>query len=80
MEYVKANPFISNSNALTLENVRRFTIAVANPYWSPILPATFDLKSLTDAKKIKYKGVNGQDHIFYHRKKVVHTMTNTLLM
>ncbi|MEK6912425.1 MAG: helicase C-terminal domain-containing protein [Nanoarchaeota archaeon] len=69
MEYVKANPFISNSNALTLENVRRFTIAVANPYWSPILPATFDLKSLTDAKKIKYKGVNGQDHIFYHRKK-----------
>ncbi|MEK6741899.1 MAG: helicase C-terminal domain-containing protein [Nanoarchaeota archaeon] len=69
MEYVKENPFISNSNGLTLENVRRFTVAVANPYWSPILPATFDLKSLTDAKKIKYKGVNGQDHIFYHRKK-----------
>lgn len=69
MEYVKENPFISNSNGLTLENVRRFTVAVANPYWSPILPATFDLKSLIDAKKIKYKGVNGQDHIFYHRKK-----------
>ncbi|MFH1311438.1 MAG: helicase C-terminal domain-containing protein [Nanoarchaeota archaeon] len=69
LEYVRQNPFISNPSNLTLENVRRFTIAAANPYWSPILPSTFELKSLTDAKKIRYKGVNGQEHIFYHRKK-----------
>ena len=69
LEYVKQNPFINNPGNLTFENVRRFTIAVANPYWSPILPANFELKSLTDAKRIRYKGVNGQEHIFYHRKK-----------
>lgn len=69
MEYVKQNPFISNPNNLSMEHVRRFTVAVANPYWSPILPANFDFKALTDAKKRKYHGVNGQDHIFYHRKK-----------
>ena len=69
LEYVKKNPFISNPENLTLENVRRMTIAVANPYWSPILPADFELKSLTDAKKRRYKGVNGQEHVFYHRKK-----------
>ena len=69
MEYVRQNPFISNSGNLTLENVRRFTVAASNPYWSPILPANFELKSLTDAKRIRYNGVNGQEHIFYHRKK-----------
>ncbi len=69
LEYVKENPFISNPENLTLENVRRVTIAVANPYWSPILPADFELKSLTDAKKRRYRGVNGQEHVFYHRRK-----------
>lgn len=68
MHYVKQNPFLSNTGNLTLENVRRFTIAAANPYWSPILPAEFEFKALTDAKRIKYRGVNGQDHVFYHRK------------
>jgi len=69
MDYVRMNPFLSHTNNLTLDNVRRFTVAAANPYWSPILPAEFDFKALTDAKKIKYKGVDGKEHIFYHRKK-----------
>ncbi|MEX2017129.1 MAG: helicase C-terminal domain-containing protein [Candidatus Pacearchaeota archaeon] len=68
MEYVKQNPFLSNVGNLTLENVRRFTVAASNPYWSPILPSAFEFKSLTDAKRIKYNGVNGEEHTFYHRK------------
>lgn len=68
MDYVKQNPFLSHPEDLNLEHIRRFTVAAANPYWSPILPAAFEFKALTDAKKIKYRGVNGQDHIFYHRK------------
>ena len=68
MEYVKENPFISNPENLGFEHVRRMTIAVANPYWSPIVPADFELKALTDAKKRRYKGVNGKEHVFYHRK------------
>ncbi len=68
MDYVRQNPFLSNTSNLTIENVRRFTVAAANPYWSPILPAEFEFKALTDAKRIKYRGVNGQEHIFYHRR------------
>lgn len=68
MDYVRQNPFLSNTGNLTLENVRRFTVAAANPYWSPILPAEFEFKALADARRIKYMGVNGHEHIFYHRK------------
>ena len=39
MDYVRQNPFLSHVSNLTLDNVRRFTIAASNPYWSPILPA-----------------------------------------
>jgi len=69
LEYVKENPFISQPNRLDLEDVRRITVAASNPYWSPILPASFELKVLTDSKKKRYKGSNGEDYIFYHRKK-----------
>ncbi|MCK5625072.1 hypothetical protein KAI04_04485 [Candidatus Pacearchaeota archaeon] len=69
LEYVEENPFIENSRNLNIENVRRITIAAANPYWSPIIPSNFELKSLTDSQKKKYKGCNGEDYIFYHRKR-----------
>ncbi|MEK6828939.1 MAG: helicase C-terminal domain-containing protein [Nanoarchaeota archaeon] len=70
MDYVRQNPFLSHLSNLTLplEDVRRFTIAAANPYWSPILPAEFEFKALTDAKRIRYMGVDRKEHIFYHRK------------
>jgi len=69
LKYVKENPFLKNPEGLDIENLRRITIAAANPYWSPIIPSTFELKSLTDAKKKRYKGCNGENYIFYHRKK-----------
>ncbi|HEA46157.1 MAG TPA: hypothetical protein ENH99_00020 [Candidatus Pacearchaeota archaeon] len=69
LEYVKENPFLNNPEKISFENVRRMTIAASNPYWSPLLPATFELKVLTDARKRKYKGVGGEDYVFYHRKK-----------
>ena len=68
MEYVKENPFISNPENLGFEHVRRMTIAVANPYWSPTVPADYELKAVTNTKKRRYKGVNGKEHVFYHRK------------
>jgi Rad3-related DNA helicase len=69
LEYVKDNPFVKNPRSVSMDNVRRITIASSNPYWAPILPSTFELKSLTDAKKKKYKGCDGEDYIFYHRKR-----------
>ncbi|MCH7568859.1 MAG: hypothetical protein IIA87_05555 [Nanoarchaeota archaeon] len=68
-EYVKENPFISKPENFTLKNMRRVSIAPSNPYWSPILPAEFELKILTDSKKRTYRSSNGKDYIFYHRKR-----------
>jgi Rad3-related DNA helicase len=69
LKYVKDNPFVKNPRSVNMENVRRVTIASSNPYWAPIVSAHFELKSLTDATKKKYIGCDGEDYIFYHRKK-----------
>ncbi|MBI5803124.1 hypothetical protein HY448_00350 [Candidatus Pacearchaeota archaeon] len=67
-EYYEENPF-TNSEMPELKNIRRFSIAPSNPYWSPILPASLELNHLKDAEKKRYKGINGREFIFYHRKK-----------
>lgn len=67
--YVKENPFIENPAGMDMNHVRRVTIAAANPYWSPILPANYELKVLTDSRKRTYRGADGKIYIFYHRKR-----------
>ena len=67
-KYHKENPFLSGNNTPELKNMRRLSIAPANPYWGPIIPANFELGQLKDAKKIKYLGADGKEYIFYHRK------------
>lgn len=69
IEYAKDNPYINNLRIRDIKDVRRATVAAANPYWSPILPADFELKIMTDARKKRYVGANGRDYIFYHRKR-----------
>ena len=66
-DYYDQNPYIKNRTASSIKQISRLSIAPANPYWSPILPADFDFKQIKDAKKIKYEAVNG-DYIIYHRK------------
>jgi len=69
IDYYRDNPLIENKDSEpNLENIRRLSIAPANPYWSPILPAEFEVQQFKDVKKYKYRGVNGKDFIFYHRK------------
>ncbi len=67
-EYYEQNPFIRNKELPELRKLKRIAIAPANPYWSPIRPADFELSMLKDAKKLKYRGLRGKDFIFYHRK------------
>ena len=45
-----------------------FSIAPANPYWSPILPASVELHHFKDVEQRKYMGMYGKEFIFYHRK------------
>ncbi len=67
-DYYKENPFLSGQEIPELKNIKRISIAPANPYWSPIIRAELELNNLKDAKKIRYKGVGGKEYIFYHRK------------
>lgn len=67
-DYYEENPYLSGRGFSSLKDVKRISIAPANPYWSPIVPANYELKQLSDARKIKYKGVGGKEYIFYHRK------------
>lgn len=66
-EYYEQNPYIQDKSGLMVKDMRRISIAPANPYWSPIVPATYELP-LKDAKKKKYKGLKDKEFIFYHRK------------
>ncbi|MBI3334536.1 DEAD/DEAH box helicase family protein [Candidatus Pacearchaeota archaeon] len=66
-EYYEDNPLIKHKASLEVRQMKRISVAPANPYWSPILPADFEVP-LRDAKKKKYRGLSGRDFIFYHRK------------
>lgn len=66
-EYYQANPFITRKQQPLLKQLRRISIAPANPYWSPIAPADYELP-LPDATHYRYTGLQGRDFIFYHRK------------
>jgi GR25 family glycosyltransferase involved in LPS biosynthesis len=67
-EYYRLNPIIKNKIEPDIRRLRRISIAPANPYWSPIANAVFELP-LHDATKKRYKGLGGKDFIFYHRKR-----------
>ncbi len=67
-EYYEKNPYLRNKNLPEIKDLRRIAIAPANPYWSPILPAEIEISVLKDAKKKTYRGLQGKDFVFYHRK------------
>lgn len=66
--YYEKNPLIKNKELPNIKKLKRIAIAPANPYWSPIISAKFELSSLKDATKIHYRGLQGKDFIFYHRE------------
>jgi len=66
-DYYFENPFIRSKVEPSLKDIKRISIAPANPYWSPIVPLHRDLQ-LKDAEKKKYRGLSGVDFVFYHRK------------
>lgn len=66
-EFYSKNPLLSGSDNVELKDIKRISIAPSNPYWSPILPARYEAP-LDDATKKKYKGLDGKEFVFYHRK------------
>ncbi len=66
-EYYEQNPGIKSKEFPNIKDLKRISIAPANPYWSPIVPDIYELP-LKDAKKKRYNGLNGKSFVFYHRK------------
>ena len=66
-EYYNKNPLTKENALPKVRTLRRMAVAPANPYWSPIMPAQLDVR-LDGARKKKYRGLNGKEFIFYHRK------------
>lgn len=66
-KFYQENPLIGNKEMPPLKAMRRISVAPANPHWSPLIPADKEVP-LPDAKKKRYKGLNGKEFIFYHRK------------
>ncbi len=67
-EFFRNNPFVSGHDVPDYKHIKRLSIAPSNPYWGPIVPSTYELAQLKDAKKIKYNGCDGREYTFYHRK------------
>ncbi len=68
-EYYLKNPLIKNKlEEIDVRRLKRVSIAPSNPYWSPIVSADIVLNNLSDAKRHKYRGLNGKDFVFYHRR------------
>lgn len=67
-DYIKQNPFVKISNFNSVKDIKRMSIAPVCPYWSPILSSEFEIKRFKDARKFKYKGLNGMEFVFYQRK------------
>jgi len=66
--YYNENPLVKHKEINDIKKLKRISIAPSNPYWSPIIPAEYEIQ-LSDAVKKRYIGLNNREFIFYHRKK-----------
>lgn len=66
-DYIKQNPHVDLADFSQITDVRRFSIAPACPYWSPLLPAEMKARSIDTAKKKKYIASSGKEYAFFQR-------------
>ncbi len=64
-EYIKQNKKVNLNNFQSIKDITRAAVAGACPYWSPVLPAKFEIKHLSDSKKKYYTGLDGTKFIIY---------------
>tara|TARA_Y100000034_G_scaffold123040_1_gene169298 strand:- start:4995 stop:6914 length:1920 start_codon:yes stop_codon:yes gene_type:complete len=67
-EYLRQNKNIKINNFNTINDVKRMSIAPVCPYWCPVIPEEYEIKSFEDSKKRKYTGLNNTKFIFYERR------------
>jgi len=61
---------VNEKNFSQFSDVKRVSVAGACPYWSPVLPAQYELggKSFVSSKKRTYQGLSDTKFIFYQRE------------
>ncbi|MDD5191788.1 MAG: helicase C-terminal domain-containing protein [Candidatus Nanoarchaeia archaeon] len=67
-DYIKQNSDVKSTDFQSISDVRRISIAPICPYWSPIISEDFETNRLGKVRKIKYKGLNNKNFVFYQRK------------
>ncbi len=67
-EYLKENKKIKNPFSLTINNIKRLSIAPICKYWCPIIPKEMKIEILGDAKLESYEGLENNEYTIYKRK------------
>ncbi|MBD3247089.1 DUF2075 domain-containing protein [Candidatus Pacearchaeota archaeon] len=66
--YIKQNPKADPSKFLEIRDVTRASVAGACPYWSPVVPEKYEIKSIPDSKKKTYQGLEDTKFIIHKGK------------
>jgi Rad3-related DNA helicase len=67
-QYLKQNNKVNIQDFDDIKDVKRASVAAACPYWSPVMPDQYELKSFSDSKKKTYMGLNNTRFNFYSGK------------
>lgn len=63
--YIRQNPKTDPTRFNEIRNVTRTAVAGVCPYWSPVLPTQFELKSFPDSKKKVYEGLEDTKFVIH---------------
>jgi Rad3-related DNA helicase len=66
--YIKQNKHVKSNDFEDIQDVKRFSVAGACPYWSPVLPNKYEIKAFESVKQRKYEGLEGKKYVFYSRQ------------
>ncbi len=66
-EYLKQNKKVDANSINEIKDVKRLQLAQVCPYWSPVFPDRFEIKTLSD-KKSQYQGLSDTTYVHYKRK------------
>ena len=66
-EYLKQNKEVNIRDFLEIKDVKRMSIAPVCPYWCPVIPEKYEIKSFEKLKKRSYMGLKDTKFNFYQR-------------
>ena len=67
-KYLQENNHVDSSKFSEVREISRAAIGRVCPYWSPVVPAKFEIKSFPDSKKKQYAGLDNTKFIIHEGK------------